>query len=67
MNGVEAKYFLMICLNIRTHLHSQGSHVLLLKLSSQMTLDKGGLASASIPHQHQLESGHILTGSHDFI
>ena len=34
-------------------------------LTSQMSLDKGGLASTSVSDQHQFEGGHVLSSSHD--
>ena len=62
---INWSYFLIICLNIKTYLHSKRGHVLLLKLSSQMSLDEGGLAGTSISNQDQLKGRHIFSCSHD--
>merc|ERR1719341_1352489 len=48
----------------RVNLHSKGCNILLLKLSSQMSLHKGGLSSPSISPQHQLEGGHVFSCGH---
>ena len=42
---------------------TQGGHVFLLKLASQVTFYKGGLSSTSITNEDQFEGGHVLTRS----
>ena len=49
----------------RVDLHPESGHVLLLELPGQVTLDECCLASAAVPHQHQLEGRHVLARSHD--
>jgi hypothetical protein len=42
------------------HLNTEGSDVLLLKLTSQVTLDEGGLSDTAITDEDELELGHLL-------
>lgn len=54
-----------ICMeNKRMDLHTKGGYIFLLKLSCQMTLDKGSFTSTTITNQHQFEGGHILFCCH---
>merc|ERR1719384_566233 len=46
-------------------LDSESGHVLLLKLTSEMSLDKSGLSSSSITNKHELEGGHVLSSGHN--
>merc|ERR1719333_1520138 len=46
------------------NLYSKCGDILLLKFSSQMSLDKSGFPSTSISYQDQLESWHIFSSSH---
>jgi hypothetical protein len=39
---------------------TQGGHVLLLELTSQVTLDKGGLSGTAITDKHELEGRGLL-------
>merc|ERR1712000_462205 len=44
----------------RVNFDTQRGQVLLLEFTSQVTLDKGGLASATIANKHKLEGGNLL-------
>ena len=46
------------------HLNTEGGDVLLLELSSQMSLDEGGLADTSISDEHELEFRNWSLGFH---
>jgi len=49
------------------YLNSQSSNILLLELTCQVPLDKGGFASTSIANKDKLEGGHIRFSSHDTV
>ena len=44
-------------------LESKSGHILLLKLTSEMSLYISSLSSSSITHKHELEGGHVLLSS----
>merc|ERR1740123_1521949 len=46
------------------NLHTKSCHILLLKLTSQMALDKGGLAGATVADENQLEGGYVFPRCH---
>ena len=40
--------------------HSQSGHILLFEFSSQVTLDKGGLADSAVTDENELEFGNLF-------
>ena len=48
----------------QTYLNTESGDILLLELSSEMSLDEGGLTGTSVPNQNQLEGWHIFSGAH---
>lgn len=54
-----------ICMeNERMDLHTKGGYIFLLKLSCQVTLNKGSFTSTTITNQHQFKGGHVLFCCH---
>lgn len=49
----------------RVNLDTEGGHVLLLELTSQVTLDKGGLSGTTVTDKHELEGRGLLLSHFD--